>query len=245
MNRRALVALNLVLLVAVGLCLWRVQVNRELAHARQQRFARAAISHEVATTPAAVVAATAAQPVHYAEIAMRSLFSPDRNPHILEEPPTAPAPPRPVPAFPRAYGVMDLGQGPVALLAWGDARQRPYQPSESLGPWRLVSINGERLVFEWIEQGRTFEKTLEDLRVRTTQQQTAAEPEAALKPELKRHDEGLTGDGPGPSTGAYRVCKSGDRAPTGAIVDGYGKTETPTPFGNVCRWEAVSGAGRI
>ena len=45
------------------------------------------------------------------------LFSRDRNPTVVLDPPPPPPPPPQMPPLPVAYGVMDLGSGPTAILA--------------------------------------------------------------------------------------------------------------------------------
>ena len=43
----------------------------------------------------------------------------------------------------------------------------------------------------------------------------------------------------GTATQPARACKPGDNSPAGTVVDGYKKTVIPSPFGSMCRWEAV------
>jgi hypothetical protein len=44
---------------------------------------------------------------------------------------------------------------------------------------------------------------------------------------------------PGATSGQVKLCNPGDTSPAGAVVDGYRKVVTRTPFGEVCRWEPV------
>jgi hypothetical protein len=47
--------------------------------------------------------------------------------------------------------------------------------------------------------------------------------------------------GPFVDVGATEVrgCKPGDDSPAGAVVDGFKKVVSATPFGSACRWEQV------
>ncbi len=240
MNRSVVLAMNLALVLAVGACLWQFLKNQRTAELRERAFSTATLP-AVQAAVLRVESTSPAAPVQYADIALRSLFTPDRHPHVAADPPPAPAPEPVVPAFPVAHGVLDLGAGPVVLLSVGGERQRAYRPGDTLGPWKLQSIAGERFVFEWIEEGRIFEKTLGELRPRYAAAATPqTEPVGGAAHRRENHE--LTGDGPGPATGRnHRVCKSGDRTPVGTVVDGFRKVESPTPFGNVCRWELVAG----
>jgi hypothetical protein len=46
--------------------------------------------------------------------------------------------------------------------------------------------------------------------------------------------------GPGETTHfGVKLCNPGDTSPVGAVVDGYRKVLSPTPFGSSCLWEPV------
>ena len=46
---------------------------------------------------------------------------------------------------------------------------------------------------------------------------------------------------PGAETGTgIKGCQPGDNSPAGAVVDGYRKLVTETPFGKSCRWEKIN-----
>jgi hypothetical protein len=125
MNRK-LVLLNTLL---AGLLIWlgmqlrdRWVESREREQAAMGRAAKAA----AVTAPPAVPGVEIAQPAAYIDVAQRMLFSKDRDPNVLLDPPPAPpaAPPeKPVPPLPSYYGQMSLGE-PVILLAAERAAQK-------------------------------------------------------------------------------------------------------------------------
>jgi hypothetical protein len=54
----------------------------------------------------------------YNDIAQKMLFSKDRNPVVVVEPPPAPKV-VPMPALPLFHGVVNLGDGPMAIMSEG------------------------------------------------------------------------------------------------------------------------------
>ena len=47
----------------------------------------------------------------YNDVAQKNLFSKDRNPQVIIDPPKPPDPPKPMPKLPVVYGVMGLPSG--------------------------------------------------------------------------------------------------------------------------------------
>lgn len=215
-------SVNFFLCCAVAACAWLLWSNAQAARARRSFVSPAVVAlplgYEAPVTPAAVA------PVEYADIALRSMFSRDRNPHVMVEPVVEAKPVPTPPSFPRAFGVMDLGEGPVVLLEW-DGRQRAYTAGNAVGPWQLASITAERLTFEW--NGQRFEKALGELLVR-------AEGIAVTEPERRDQHPLVSPGSPNPW-----LCQPGDNSSAGTVQDGRRKVESNTPFGKVCRWEPV------
>src|SRR6202035_3233990 len=83
----------------------------------------------------------AAEPVRaagYIDIAQKDLFSKDRNPTVVVEAAPAPAKP-PMPKLPLFHGLVDLGDGPMAIMSDGaKAPHRDYQPGDKVGAFTLV-----------------------------------------------------------------------------------------------------------
>jgi len=238
------------LLLAVALALgWQLRKNWLEARQREQDYLKRraqAVGVAAYEAPAASAPASASS---YADVALRTLFSRDRNPNVIVDPPPPPPPPPPVPAFPKAYGVIDLGDGPLIFLVGQEGgRQRPYKQGDTLGPWKIAQIETDRVTLEWTEQNKTFVKTLDELKDRAGaagQQASSYTPAPSESPRVQPiADIKPTGpvNGPGTtSTGSsVKLCNPGDTSPAGAVVDGYRKIVTRTPFGEVCRWEPVN-----
>ena len=90
------------------------------------------------------------------------LFSRDRNPNVILDPPPPPPPPPQMPPLPVAYGVMDLGAGPTAILAEKPgAAHRGYRTGEKIGAFKILAMNNHEILFDW--DGQPVKKTLEEL----------------------------------------------------------------------------------
>ncbi len=182
----------------------------------------------------AVEPVTAAQ---YGVIAQQTLFSSDRNPTVIVEI----APPKPMPALPVLYGVMDLGNGPVAIMSEkSGADQREVRSGGTIGEFKLVAVSGPNIVLEW--DGQKVSRRVAEL----MEKAVAPRPEAggqpprpaAAPPPASVTSTNVSGPG-ADAGGGIKVCQIGDNSPAGAVVDGYRKTFIDTPFGKSCRWEAV------
>lgn len=185
-------------------------------------------------------------PADYFDVAARLLFSRDRSPVV--EPPPPPAPPQ-MPAFPLAYGVLMIGEPPIVMLspARGQA-QKGYRPGDTIGDFKIARVTGTDVTFEW--DGKPIVKTLAELADKEAAKSFAAAPVAANNPPAAGatpaaaakalSENAAAKQGPGVElTPTMKQCQPGDPSPDGAIVDGYKKINTSTPFGFQCRWEKV------
>jgi hypothetical protein len=241
---RKLIALNLALLAALGAMLF--QARREWHEARVRE--RAFLEHRIPLTPALPLAPlpkpeplTAAA---YAPVAEKNLFSKDRNANVILDPPVTP-PPKPVPPFPAARGVMLWDGVPptVVLSEKPGGPQHLYHPGDKIGPWQIVSVDSQYVMLEW--DGKQFQKRLDELLDKTpiavAQTQTPAQAAAAPAPTPPPARQLSTkSSGPGDDVGAgLKSCLPGDSAPPGTVVDGMKKVIRQTPFGKPCYWEPV------
>lgn len=245
--KQRIVVINVLLLAMAAWCGWLLRQNWLEARQREREvLARRASALPAAGYQAAALA-TPAQPAGYADVALRTLFSRDRNPNVVLDPPPPPPPPTPVPAFPKAYGVMDLGSGPLVFLGQGGGKQRPYRQGEVLGPWKIVKIADEKITLEWTDEKKTFEKTLDELRDRggassgeaAASNAGAPPPDAVITQTIAVAKPEGPVNAPGQTSGQVKLCNPGDTNPAGAVVDGYRKVVIRTPFGEVCRWDPV------
>lgn len=190
-----------------------------------------------AAAPVSVAAST------YLDIAQKMLFSRDRNPQVIVDPPKPPDPPKPLPPLPTVSGVMDIGDGPIVMMSEKPgARPRGVHPGETIGEFKLVSVAGDELTLAW--QDRTVIKKLQELIDRsgpatgpaagagggsTPQAQAAPPPPPAVgkaEPGVQLSD-------------GVSSCQSNDPSPAGTVVNGMRKVVSHTPFGDACHWETA------
>src|SRR5215210_5817129 len=162
----------------------------------------------------------------YMAAVQMNLFSKDRNPNVILDPPPPPPPPPKMPDLPVAYGVMDLGAGPAAILAEKPGSpHKSYRPGETIGAFKIVAMNNREILFDW--DGQSIKKTLEELADRrptmTTQPATETNPAAASTPQPAVTV--ISGPkGPGAELGNQtRACAPGDTTPAGTVENGMRK----------------------
>jgi hypothetical protein len=242
--KRKLLLANLALLtlsVAAALHLRRDWLD---ADAREQAILRQRIKALPAPPLLALHAADSLRAASYFDIAQKMLFSKDRNPTVIIEPP-APPPPKPMPALPLFHGLLDLGDGPMAIMSENaKAPHRDYQPGDQVGAFKLVAVSNDAIVLEW--EGHTITKNPEEMLDRGTPPPTApASPvaSAAAAPAPAPKITPPEKPGPGLDLGrGVKACQPGDTSAEGAIVDGMRKVVKPSPFGAKCYWEPVGGS---
>lgn len=245
---RRLVALNLVLIALIVAACWRlraVYVEREQASARF--FARPVqpLAPPVVLIPDPPAALAAA---NYLDVAQQLMFSRDRNPTVIVEV----VAPKPMPALPLYYGMINLGDGPkVVLAASRDQGQRSYRVGQQVGDFKLIAIEPGGLVFEW--DGKRVPASYSEIRdtrpaaQSTTQSAPRAAPGSSTQPAQRPASAqaataiGSTSTaGPGADTGTdVRPCVAGDNSPAGTVSGGFKKVLANSPFGKSCYWEKV------
>jgi hypothetical protein len=239
--KKRLILLDLALVALIVLAGWRLRGNWLEARKRESVVLRAS-QKPLPPPPYAPLARV--EPVAaaaYVEVAQKMLFSADRNPTVVVEA----AKPKPLPAFPVARGVLNLGDGPVAILSEKEGSpHRGYHPGEKVGEFKLVAVSAQELVFEW--EGQRIAKRVDELRPHTAGEPGAAPVATAepVRPAAVQASSVTVAQeqplGPGESAGGgVRACQPGDSTPPGTVVDGMRKMVSVTPFGKVCRWEPV------
>ena len=175
----------------------------------------------------------------YAEIAQKLLFDRSRNSTVVVDVPPPP-PPKPMPPLPVYHGMMNIGDGPAAILSVNaTSAQMEIHPGEMIGLFKLVDVTTQDIALEW--DGKIIRKTVDEILDRTTRQvladANAQAPAEAPPPAIAVIKSPL---GPGEDTGrGYKVCIPNDSTPDESVVDGYRKVSIKTPFGSACRWDPV------
>ena len=85
----------------------------------------------------------------YLPIVDRMLFSSDRNPTIEVTGPLQDSP-ESRPPLPRLAGIMELGDGPVALMSPDlDSPATPIEVGERVGAYTFLGTQGEKVLLQW------------------------------------------------------------------------------------------------
>jgi hypothetical protein len=165
-----MVLLNLALLVLVGALGWVLRANWLEAQARERAVLRRRVAPRAVLAPPSLPPVQAAAAAEYIDVANKMLFSKDRNPIVVVEPPK-PAPEPVMPALPSYSGQMSIGE-PVIFLSVAKDVQHSYHAGDQVGDFKLASFDQDKIVLEW--NGKTVERKLEDLRVKQILAQAGA-----------------------------------------------------------------------
>ena len=259
------VALNLALTVAILVASWQAGTHRKEARAARERAVLAPVKTLAVLPPAPVPLPEAASAAHYAEVATNDLFSRDRNPTIVIEPPKVEKP-KEMPPLPVIYGVLGLPSGTRALMSdRAGVTGKPVHAGDMVGEFKILTLDTRDVTIQW--ESRVIARRVEDLIDRGSHSDAApnvaaaaasagAAPVATNLYDAQLRDQTARAQGnapplqpvtPGGSIGAEvgsaghseRACRPGDTSPAGTVVDGYRKILIPTPFGANCRWTPV------
>lgn len=234
--------LNLLLIVACGFAVWQMRANHVEAKDRMDRMFSTPKADAKTTEVAIEPLPEAPKAAEYREVAMRMVFSQDRNPNVVVEE-KAPEPEKKMPPLPVLHGVMDLGDGPEAMLSVdAGGKQDAYKAGDTIGDFKVVSVSKEKIVFEW--EGKEVVKKASELRssepVRS--KKTTADNVAKPAPVVKNEPPPPPAKpGAGKDLGGReRACQPGEKSPDGTVVDGWVKRTSYSPMGAVCYWEPVN-----
>jgi hypothetical protein len=240
-NRRFWILLNLAL---AGTLVWATLAARDAWRA-SKAHQRATLTRPATPPPALpwqpLPNSPAVLPAAYKDVAQRDLLDRSRDPNVPVELPPPPPPPPPVPPLPVYHGYMNL-DGPIAILSMTkNSAHEAVHPGEKIGEFILLSVNMNEIELGW--RDRVIRKPVDALEDHST----PAVQAAAARYEITYAPPSLTSaPGPPPPPGpgekthfGIKLCTTGDTSEVGAVVDGYRKVSSPTPFGASCFWEPV------
>ncbi len=240
-GKSKLVALNAGLAAGLALVVW--QGATVWKDAKAQRKATVNVPVRKITPPPMTPAKKpdAVQSAAYADVASKNLFSKDRNPTVVVDPPKV-EPPKVMPPLPVVYGVLGLPSGVKAIMAeYAGKPSKPVQTGDTIGEFKVIALDLHKIKFEW--DGREVERNLDELAAPRgsapanvgvqSSGPAVSRPAEAPKPP----DSSALGAESGTPDAPTRRCVSGDNSALGSVVDGYKKTGVETPFGVMgCKW---------
>jgi hypothetical protein len=238
-NRR-LIALNVVLAVlAIWAGIeWRSQYLA--AHARERLMYNAKVPPQPALPLPPLPAQQPVLATGYNEVAQKLLLHPSRNPDIAVDPPPPPPPPEPMPPLPKYHGQMNLDGDVVAILSIGkEPTVEEVKPGGTIGQFKLVDVNTRDITFQWKDQQvrKALDQVLDTSQAQAVVNSANSAPaaaEAAPPPPAIKSQVGPVGD---VSQFGRRACDPNDSYAEGAVVDGWRKVLSSTPFGKACYWD--------
>jgi hypothetical protein len=172
------------------------------------------------------------------------LFSKDRNPTVAVEPVKA-APPKPMPPLPVFHGLLNLGDGPTAIMSEKAGTQhRDFRAGDQVGEFKLVAFDEQEIVLEW--DGKTISKRLDELADHgappAPQPASPASGASAAPPPPQAQASAAAPVAPGPGMDSGRgisSCVQADTSPSGTVAGGMRKVIKATLFGKSCYWEPL------
>ncbi len=168
----------------------------------------------------------------YADVATKDLFSKDRNPTVIIDPPKVEKP-KEMPPLPVVYGVLGLPSGTKAIMSEKPGlASRSVRIGDTIGEFTIASLDPQNVVFDW--DGKQISRKIEDLIDRSNGAVAGAPQSAAAQPggaslSLPQSKPAAAGPGketPGQST---RPCVAGDNSPAGTVADGLQEERNTLP----------------
>lgn len=264
-KNKKLLALNLVLAVLVVAAAAGLYASIGAANERYSILTPQVPAKDVPDYPGPE-AARRVRAGDYLPIVDRMLFASDRNP-IIEVAGPLQASSESRPPLPRLAGVMELGEGPIALMSPDlDSPATPVEVGEKVGAFTFLGTQGERILLRWQDEkiaampselrgspaddGRRRAgsrptggsgRTRRPSRVKmTTSQASAARASSVQVNKPAGKQPGVIGGkyNIGASIGAGRYrADPNDDSPAGTRYQGFIKRSQGTPFGTRYWWE--------
>ena len=250
--KQKLLALNIGLgLIMVFAAVELVSLIREADH-RREALLGAADAKESPDFPAPEKAAPL-RPGDFRPIVDRLLFSPDRNPVIEVEEPVEEKTQRP--AFPLLVGVMDFGDGPIAMMSeTSRGTPHPVAVGEKVGEFKFLAVSRDHITLEW--SGRKFEVDEDELTgaeggsAQPRTKRAPAQRTGSRRPSKAAASANLSGEKPKSVSGKHyigppltgqsgrRAADPNDGVADGTASEGWVRKVRKTPFGSQHWWEA-------
>jgi hypothetical protein len=239
-----LIVLNVALVLALGAIVWQARNQWHQAQVTRRNNLNVRVTPLPAPPLTPAPKPDVAPAMKYAEVATKDLFSKDRNPTVVIDPPKIEEPKK-MPPLPVVYGVLGLASGTKAIMSEKTgAAGKPVQVGDTIGEFKIAALDSETVTFDW--DGKQISRKIEELIDRAGPAPTGGAAstgaQASAPAAVRQAAAPAVVAGPGKEVGGQssRPCVPGDTSPPGTVVGGYKKAGTRTPFGVMgCRWEPV------
>ena len=258
-NRKVLL-LNLALLGLIGLLVWQLRMRRQTAEGHERAVLLKDGQGRALLAPPSPAPVPPVAPAEYIESVQKMLFSKDRNPNVIVDPPPPPAPvkpappPPPMPPLPRYYGQFHFGGPPVVILSSAtDNDQKHYEVGDKIGDFKVLAFDQETITLDW--DGKQVVRDLADLSPKGAQQPgNSSRRIRATAHSSPRRSAPVTVVIGGRTIRQQRLRRPSETtweeastlarirtmtSPSGTVVDGYRKVINQGLMGKSCRWEKV------
>jgi hypothetical protein len=245
-----LIALNILLVVALGAIVWQARSSWQQAQMKRRDNLNVKVKPLPAPPMTPVPKPDVVPATEYADVATKDLFSKDRNPTVVIEPPKIEAP-KPMPPLPIVYGVLGLPSGTKAIMSEkAGVAGRSVHAGDIVGEFKIAALDTENVTFDW--DGKQISRKIDDLIDRSNGPGAAGAQSAAVQPGANPNSPAPAAPAPPPNNvqqvaagpgkdigGGIRACVPGDTSPPGTVANGFRKSSVPTPFGPRCNWTPV------
>lgn len=239
-----LIALNILLALALFVTVWQARVRLDEAQAERRNNLGVKVTPIPPPPMTPSPKPDAAPATKYADVATKDLFSKDRNPTVIIDPPKVEEAKK-MPPLPVVYGVLGLPSGTKAIMSEKPGlASRSVHTGDMIGEFRIAALDPGNVTFDW--DGTQISRKIEDLIDRSNSAGPAGAQSASMQaagpvaPSPPPNNGQPVPAGPGKDTGGgMRACVAGDTSPGGTVVGGYKKNSVSTPFGAMCSWAPV------
>jgi hypothetical protein len=239
-----MIALNILLVLAIAAIGWQARERWRQAQIQRREHLNVAVKPVVTLPLTPTPRPDGAQAIKYVDVATKNLFSKDRNPAVIVDPPKVEKP-KPMPSLPLIYAVLGLPSGTRAIMAENrTADSRPVRKGDTVGEFKIVSLDPVNVVFDW--DGQQISRKIDDLidrsgaaRAGSAGPAAAAQPGGPAVPAAVANNQAPVAAGPGQADPGKteRPCVPGDNSPSGTVAGGYRKVVAQSPFGPMgCHW---------
>jgi hypothetical protein len=235
-----LILLNVLLVVALGATAWQARKQWDNAKANRRDHLNVQVTPAAAPPLSPAPKPDAATAMKYAEVATKDLFSKDRNPTVVIEPPKVEAPKK-MPPLPVVYGVLGLSSGTKAIMSEkAGIAGKSVHVGDTIGEFKIAALDPQTVIFDW--DGKQISRKIEDLIDRTGGVPAGGAAAVAGAPASAQPAAAPIVAGPGKEVPgqASRPCVPGDSSPPGTVVGGFKKNGVYGPMGLMgCSWAPV------